>query len=155
MPPRSPLTLLFRFWFSCHFPSFFVHFCFRRSLLLRLRFRPRLLVYFLLFRSFLLSSVPTTQTQTQTLASRLFPPFSFFLLSSVPTTQTLASRLFYDIDSKGKQCKPVLPFCTFLNPISSTQRPKVALIIYNIIFETFIYEILNLNVKNILKFTCF
>ena len=129
MPPRSPLALLFRFWFSCHFPSFFVHFCFRRSLLLRLRFRPRLLVYFLLFRS--------------------------FLLSSVPTTQTLASRLFYDIDSKGKQCKPVLPFCTFLNPISSTQRPKVALIIYNIIFETFIYEILNLNAKNILKFTCF
>ena len=76
--------------------SFFFHFCFRRSLLLRLR--PWLLVYFLLFRSFLLSSVPTTQTRTQ----------------------TLASRLFYDIDSKGKQCKPVCPFCTFLNPISST-----------------------------------
>ena len=36
------------------------------------------LSFSLLFRSFLLSSVPTTQTQIQTPASRLFPPFSFF-----------------------------------------------------------------------------
>ena len=68
MPPRSPLTLPFRFWFSCHF-------CFRRYLLLRLRLRPWLLAYLLLFRSFLLSSVPVPTTQT--LAAHLFPPFSF------------------------------------------------------------------------------
>ena len=138
MPPRSPLTLPFRFWFSCQF-------CFRRYVLLRLRLRPWLLAYLLLFRSFLLSSVPVPTTQT--LAAHLFPLFSFifafvgpYYSDSDPGFSSISSffvlfyfrrslllrlgprpwLLVYDIDSKGKQCKPVCPFCTFLNPISST-----------------------------------